>query len=195
MTAVSIQVQQDLNGYVAIIRDFEISNVDQFNLAGEALKDIERIRKALEKEEDVLLAPVKAQSKAVKDVFKPFLDRCKDVSQGFRAMMGVYQQRQIETQRKAMLEAQRAAEARSVTESPAKVMEALQAVKEAAPVKVEGVSIREVWEWQIDVPDAVPRELCSPDEKKIGAWLKTYNGGAVPAGIVVRRGTRTVVRT
>lgn len=39
------------------------------------------------------------------------------------------------------------------------------------PAHVKGVSVRSKWAFEIMDPDAVPRELCSPDDKKIDAAI------------------------
>jgi hypothetical protein len=55
---------------------------------------------------------------------------------------------------------------------------------QAAPT-VKGLSFRTEWFFEITDPDAVPRNLCSPDEKRIRAMVKGMQGATNIPGIRV----------
>jgi hypothetical protein len=53
------------------------------------------------------------------------------------------------------------------------------------PPKVAGVSMREVWKFEVTDPSAVPREFCTVDETKIRKVVQALKGDAKIAGVRV----------
>lgn len=60
--------------------------------------------------------------------------------------------------------------------------------------KVDGVSFRDVWKFDIIDPDAVPREYLTPDEKKIGGVVRALKGAAKIPGVRVYSEKTTAFR-
>lgn len=79
-------------------------------------------------------------------------------------------------QQKALTAAAEAANARDGE----KLTQALQASSAAAPVKLQGVSIKPKWVGRIINPGMVPREYCVPDQKLIDAHAKRYGVDETP---------------
>ena len=60
--------------------------------------------------------------------------------------------------------------------------------------KVAGISVRPTMGFEILEPDAVPRHLCSPDNKKIGGFLKALGASAKIDGVRTFGGRTIAVR-
>lgn len=91
-------------------------------------------------------------------------------------------------------------EAQGMPEEAAAVVE--QAIAAPAPVipiaqaapKVDGISHRETWKFDIVDASLIPREYLSIDEKKLGAVVRALKGSTRIAGIRVYPEQTTVVR-
>lgn len=70
--------------------------------------------------------------------------------------------------------------------------------EEVAPVvpekieKTAGVRTQTDWKYEIADPEAIPRQFLSPDEKKIGAYVRAFKDEAKIAGVRVYSETRPV---
>ena len=51
--------------------------------------------------------------------------------------------------------------------------------------KVEGITTRQDWDFEIINPNEVPREFCIPDEKALRAYVKATKGTRLIAGIKI----------
>jgi hypothetical protein len=91
-------------------------------------------------------------------------------------------------------------EAQGMPEEAAAVVE--QAIAAPAPVipiaqaapKVDGISHRETWKYEVVDANQIPREFLSIDEKKIGAVVRALKGSTRIPGIRVYAEQSTVVR-
>lgn len=73
-------------------------------------------------------------------------------------------------------------EAEQIVSTPVEVP----AIKvESSVPKVEGISSREEWTFEIEDPNIIPREFLMPDEKKIRAYVKTMKEKAQIPGVKV----------
>jgi hypothetical protein len=105
-----------------------------------------------------------------------------------------------ELARSVALEEAATLEAQGMPEEAAAVVE--QAIAAPAPVvhivpaapKVDGVSHRENWKFEVIDANAIPREYLSIDEKKLGAVVRALKGSTRIAGIRVYPEQTTVVR-
>jgi len=88
----------------------------------------------------------------------------------------------LQAQAKAQEEERRIAEAMALeqTGDHAAAEQAIAAPVDVPPVilptmqaRVDGISVRESWKHEITDENAVPREFCSPDPKKIGAHVRS----------------------
>lgn len=77
--------------------------------------------------------------------------------------------------------------ARHARETAVKQIEAMHAVSAGADIVIppstehtKGVSVRTSPRWEIENADAVPRQFCSPDPKKIQAHLDAHGLEAIP---------------
>lgn len=81
----------------------------------------------------------------------------------------------------ALEEAGKTEEAQAVISQPVQVAP----VKVQVTEKVEGISFRENWTFEITDKNTIPREYMIPDEKKIGALVKALKGETNIPGIRV----------
>lgn len=101
----------------------------------------------------------------------------------------------IALQEAAMLRAQGVSEAEAMAvveqaiEAPAPIVSLGPAVQ-----KVEGISYRSDWRYQITDPDAIPREYLTIDEKKIAGVVRALKGAARIPGVRVYEDKTPVVR-
>jgi len=89
--------------------------------------------------------------------------------------------------------------AEEIVSQPAPVIEAPAATMVSAPIaapKVDGVSTREVWRWEVVSKDSIRKEFLIPNESAIGALVRSQKSAAAAmvGGIRVWCETSTVVR-
>lgn len=182
---------------------YTVSTAQQFTDAGEVLKRIKGHLKKLEETEMGITRPINDGLKLVRDLFRSPKERATR-AEGLikRAMIG-YQSEQDRLRRE---EQQRADEnarkerekldaqaAKALASGKVEKAEALQdrAATVVAPIihreapKVAGVSMREVWKFEVTDESLVPREYLSVDEKKIRAVVNALKGGTKIAGVRV----------
>jgi len=56
-----------------------------------------------------------------------------------------------------------------------------------AQIIQEGFYVKERWVFEVTDPDKVPREFCSPDDKKIRAHVDAYGPTATIAGVQIKK--------
>jgi hypothetical protein len=154
-------------------------------------------RKLIEGMRDEVLSPIKSALKTatatVEALFRVSLEAKQASEKKLRELVGAYQQAKATEQRKQIAEAAAAAQARD----PAALTQALVAAQGAAPGKLGGVSVREVWVAAVKAPDLVPFEWRAPDEKRIAAHAKNTPIDQDPTpipGVLFIREARTTVR-
>jgi hypothetical protein len=151
-------------------------------------------RKAIETMREGLRAPLKAAMKAVDALFHTSL-QCKEAAERkLRALVGEYQAARAAEQRRLLAEARDAA----VKREPERLSAALVASSAAAPLKQQGVGVKEVWSATVRAPDLVPYDWCIPDEKRIAKHARETPIDREPTpipGVTFAREARTTVRS
>jgi colicin import membrane protein len=188
---------------VALAGSYKVATPEQYNAAGEELKRIKGARTRLEALRMTMTKPLDAAKKAIMDFFRApadQLDRAENTLK--RAMIGFQQEQErirLEQQRLADEAARKEREAlerrAQKAEASGKVEKAemlqTQAASVVAPViqretpKVAGVTTRKVPKFEIVDPTLVPREYCTPDEKKIRAVVNALRTDATIPGVRV----------
>ena len=185
-------------------RQIVIETPEHYSAAAGFLKEIKACRKRIA---DVFGPIVKAaheahkRAKAAQTEADDPLDQAEGLIKG--AMVS-YDTRQAEIARQRQIEAEaaarRAEEQRVIDQAvaleQAGEVEAAQelisapvvapvVMVESATPTVDGISIREVWQFQVTDPNLVPREWLIVDEKKVGAYVRAVKAQAVIPGIKV----------
>lgn len=144
----------------ALIENFTIATDEQQEQVMGLLREVKGKFKALEARRTEITGPLNAALRSVNDLFRPPKEKFEDLERLLKAKVAKY----LELKRQANATyAQLGAQA-------ATPEQATQILQQMVPVEPpRGVSVRSVWKFNVTDPDAVPRELCSPDVKKIGA--------------------------
>jgi hypothetical protein len=171
---------------LSFVKALEITCDEEYAFAGELLTDAVVKFKAIEEKRTGITKPILAGKRAVDELFKPTLDKLKEIESNLRAKIGAYSLQQERARREAMLES--AAEY-SVGGTPTAII--------PEPPKAQGVSTSVAWDIELVDENLVPREFCSPDFQKIRTsrdW-KSYNEAYPPPPIpgvkfTIRHATR-----
>lgn len=208
------QIQERTMEMVETAGAVEIRDDVQHKDAGEFLKSIVAVKREVVK---TFADPKMKSYEAWKSIVaaekrhKDPLDKAERIIKG---KMGAYAQeienRRREEQRKREEEARRVAEEARIREAEelekqGRTEEAEQVISEDVPTvvppapedntKIENVSYRESWQYEITDPRAIPREYLMVDTKKIGQVVRAMKGETNIPGIKVFCTTTTAVRS
>lgn len=171
--------------FLGIVKNYVIESDDDFVDAAEFLKQVKHKWKVLDEERKGSVTPLNDEVKKINGWFKPALDALAEMEKNLKNMIAAFEMKKREEQTRLMEEASRAAltAATSITTTStpeqevaanAEVMRLVQEANAAERVKVAGISTRSVTRWEIADWDKVPFELCSPDPKKIAAFIEAH---------------------
>jgi hypothetical protein len=149
---------------LAAIEDFEIATQDDMDLASAVISEAKERSGKLEARMQEITKPMRAAEKSVRDLFRPALTALGDIERIVKGKVGAYRLEQ---------DARNAAALKAAAEAVARGEDATKAL--AGVVHTEntaGLSTRDVVKWEVLDEDAVPRELCSPDDRKIRVAIK-----------------------
>jgi hypothetical protein len=169
-----------------IIKDHQIEDEKEYEEATELLKATKGKIKLLDQERTLTVKPLNDQVRQINSWYKKPLDKLKSIESTMKKMLAQYQLRQRQEQEKLL--AQAASEKTDHAEAQLLVM---QAAKKTAPA-ISGVSVREVWKWDLSDESKVPMEYYSLDHSKIDAAVKS--GKRDIPGIRVYQDAQVAVR-
>ena len=184
-------------------QDFAITNAIGYTEAANDLKLIKGQLNAVNEKRLEITRPMDAAKKGVMDFFRPVVTRLENAERAIKKGMADWKREQDrlaaeeqrkEQERREKREAklrQEAEEARDKgREARADILEDRADTVTSAPVapatpKVEGVSTRKVWRFEIVDPAAVPDQYKTIDEKKIGGVVRALKDQADIPGVRV----------
>lgn len=189
---------------VVSVGDVTVTNADQMESAAAMLRDVKALQKDADAAQKSLTQPLEHEKKTIIAWFRDRVTSKLDAAENRlkRAILG-YQAEQDRIRREAQRAADEAARKErerlerqaAKAEAAGKVEKAEQIAERAqmvvAPVvqteapKVQGVSTRGIWKYEIADAAAVPREYLMPDEKKIGQVVRALKGDANIPGVRV----------
>ena len=149
---------------LALWQTFQCTSPEHAQFLGEELVKVKTQVKALEGEKEKVTKPLWRAYKDVGDWFAPALKALSSLEATMKGKLGDWDRAQRAEQAKALA----AASVQFQAGQHEAGLALMQAVPET-PVATKGVSTRSVWTYEITDPDLVPRELCSPDPRKIQA--------------------------
>jgi len=156
-------------------------------VVGSILVDVKTRYKELDARMKAITAPMRAAEKGVRDLFRPALTALAEAEALLKQGLSDAARAQQAANAAAMQQAQAAL-------AQGDVRGAALAATTLTPVQaVEGVQMKEVWNFRVVDPNSVPRELCSPDDAKIKAYIAA--GARQIPGVLVELGTQVSVRT
>lgn len=197
-----IVVQRRIEPVVEKMQQLEVTNDEQFTIAGQWLKKSKDTQKFVEEKfgPEVEAAKEKkrqaeAERKAAMEKIEQFTSPLKKADAAVRRMIATYQTEQEKKQREAEKKRREEAEKKR-KEEEAKRAETGDTTPVEEPVqepvpekkeepKVEGVSFYEHWDFEIEDENAIPRQFLSIDEKKIRKYVQAMKGDAEIPGVRV----------
>lgn len=137
-----------------------VESQPDFEYASELLRRVKGEAKRVEEKRDGFLRPAADFARSVRDFYRPVLEAYDHAEASLKGLLSAYAARVAQEREAAMLSA-----------APA-----------AAPAlpAAEGIRQRVKTKFRIVSEQAVPREFCSPDEKKIRSFLATNPNGSIP---------------
>lgn len=186
-----------------MVANYSITDDAGYREAAEDLKRIKAAAKKLEEARDGQVRPLNEQVRAINGFFSAPSQQLQNAEKTIKRAIAAYADEQDRTRREAQRKLDEAAakerarlaaqEAKAI--AAGKVEKAEQIAERAAMVvapvavtetpRVAGVQMREAWKFVIEDPTHVPREMCTPDEKKIGAIVRALKGDAKIPGVRV----------
>ncbi len=177
----------DWSASLPTVRALIIESTEDFELASEAVKHARANWKKLEERRKSVTQPMMAAKAGVDALFKPALEILLEIEGTLKAKIGAY----IEAQRSAQVQAMNAAGAVFAAGGEPSAM-----IPEVPTSK--GISVKSVWEAEVTDPEAVPRDLCSPDLDKINERIRYADTTRTPPrpipGLAFKLRTSVTVR-
>jgi hypothetical protein len=153
--------------------DWTIATDEQYAAIGAALVEVKRRWKLLDEARKTITGPIRNAERNTNAFFAKALEPLSSLEMRLKRALGEYDLRKEAARMKALATA-------SVVPPPSP--------------EVKGVTTRVVRRWRVVNEDKVPRQFCSPDEKKVEAHLRAGGIEAIP-GIEFYDETITTVRT
>lgn len=161
LTAEAAQTSQAMK----LLESFEIRNEDDYTFAGELLKKAKEQWRALEERRTEVTKPLNEALRAVNGWFKPAQEPYKQAEHILKQKISAYLLAQRAANAAAMQAAAQAAQAGDAGQAAQHVAALVEAPR------VQGVSMREVWDFEVVNLDEVPREFLCLDEAKVRAAI------------------------
>lgn len=152
----------DASEALASIKGFEIVDNDTLEFAAEILADVKGKNNRLEEMKHTATKPMNEALKAVRSWFAPAQNHYAEAEVILKNKIAAYH-REIEVKRAAAI-----AKIDDAADSPT-ITIALAELGQAQKPVTQGVSVTEVWDFEIVNASLLPREFLMPDEKKIKA--------------------------
>lgn len=187
------KLRADAMAELEAVQGLELTTEDDAQAAAEVLLSFAGTKKLAAEQSKEWLADLKAEEKRIRAPFKAIEDLCDAGRAIVDKAIGKFQLAKAAAQRKALAEATAAAK----KDDSAGLTTALQKVSEAAPTKLQGVSVKAFWVAHVRAPDMVPHAYLTPDLKKIGAHASAFAPDQEPtpiAGVVFTLETSTIAR-
>ena len=179
---------QELYEQVPYIRDYPIRSEQDVADLTRGAREFAATLDAVEEERKSITRPIREDEKLVNEAYRPY-------TTALNAMLAAIKGRIARYQTELQAE-QRRLQAAAVESFKAGAPERGVALMAQVPLAVEtpGVSVRDRWTFEVTDPDAVPRELCSPDPAKLAAFVKAYPKEATYLGFRVFAAQQVTVR-
>lgn len=185
-TALDTQHQLEAEGAEAgqilvLVKDFQITDQESMDFANEGLADVKAKIKWLETKRKEATSPMLQALEAVRSWFRPAEKFYGEAEKIWKSKMSAYAQVQDRAQAKALAEVQAAHQSCDVEE----VAQAMTQAVKADVVLPSNISITKRWRHNVVAPDLVPRNMCSPDPRKIQAAVDASEGAVAIPGVAI----------
>lgn len=146
----------------------QITSDKKYELAAEYLKDIGASQDKLETEKKVTTGPLNEWVKKINSKYTGALNQYEEARRAVKGAMTRWLREKEEKQQKLIDEVERA----SVMGKNEKAAELVQQLPEASAPRIAGVSMREVWHYEVIDQSKLKPEHLMPNEKLIGAIVR-----------------------
>lgn len=156
---VQMQIQTEAQQYASAvegIRAFRVNDQATYAQAGELVKLAAANYKALNERRQEITRPILQAKNSVDALFKPGLEALAEIERLLRAKLSEYTVATTKAQAAVMQQSAAQAQMGIIPTTPI-----------PEPPKANGVAVRVSWDFEVYDSDKVPRDLCSPDPKKI----------------------------
>lgn len=186
---------------LALGTSYRVTNAGEYATAGLELQRVKAMQKKLDELRKTMTRPMDIAKKAILDFFRTPEEKLVRAENGIKGAMVGYQSEQDRIRRLAQAKADEAARkereklaaqaqkaAQKGRHEQAERLE-LRAASVVAPVipseavRLRGVSVREVWKFEVTDEAKVPRDYLSVDEAKIRKVVNALKGDAQIPGV------------
>lgn len=145
-----------IKAVLEFVEGFIIQSDDDFTFAGRVIRDAKATFKRIDERRREITSPLLQAKQSVDALFRPALDSLTGVEALLKKKIGEYTAAKERERAAVMLDSANTYATGGVPT----------AIIPARP-EAQGVSVRNVWEYEIIDADQVPRNFCSPDHDKI----------------------------
>ena len=177
------QMKKDADAWIEVVDGFQIENAEQAELASECLTELKAKLDLVEETRTSITKPLLEAKRKVDALFKPISTGLKTSLDIVRGRLGTYTAQQ-------RIEAQRLLEEASQSEPE----DAAALVAASNRAQADAPSVREVWRFEIEDASKLPSQFLVPDEKAIGAVVRSQKGNAKIPGVKVFVEHRAVIK-
>ena len=164
--------QSRINTALDMFRGVTIADDATHTWAVDALKEAKARGKALEEKRVEITRPILTAKAGVDNLFKPLIGLYEQAETILKSKIAEYANRREQERRAAMTAS--AAEYQSGG-TPTMII--------PEPAKVGGISVTKVWDFEVTDEASIPREFCSPDPRKLRAWMALAGPGNAPHAV------------
>lgn len=182
---------QESKEVLEMVKEYQIVTQPDMDFANECLVEIKTKLKGLKARKEEATKPLNAALKVVRSWFSPVEDFYGQAEAIWKDKMGKWHLAEAEKQRQALAAVQAAHAAGDVQGVATAMATAAQATVEIP----RNITVKEVWNFVVTDPAAVPREYCSPDVAKIAAVVEALGDKANIPGVSVSLGTQVIARS
>ena len=177
------QMKKDSDAWIDVIDGFQIENAEHAELAKEVLSELKEKLDLVEETRTGITKPLLEAKRKVDALFKPVTTSLKSSLDTMRGRLGKYTAQQREEAQRLLAQA-----------SQSEPEEAAALVAASNRAKAEAPSVREVWRFEIEDVSKLPSQFLIPDEKAIGAVVRSQKGNAKIPGVKVFVEHRAVIK-
>lgn len=147
----------------ALAESFQITTQDELVFAAEIVKDAKGSYNRLEEQKQQILKPLTESVKRIRELFRPAQEYYSAIESAIKTKIAQAHRAQAENNARALAEAQAQVDAGAEPVALAEVQHLS---------NVEGVQVRQVWDFEVTDEDAVDRLLLSYDVQKIRTFMR-----------------------
>lgn len=201
----ALMLEKQSSEVLTLASVYTVTTLEQFQFAGEELKNIKASMKSAEKMRKEATSPLDAAKKTIMDWFRPIEERYTQAESKIKTAMLAYQREEERKRQIAEAQAREAArkEQERINDKAMAAAERAQAnydhetadaiiaavpIVQPVPVpvtapKIQGISTRQVWRFRITDAKAVPDEYKTINETLLGSLARSTKGAVKVTGV------------